>query len=350
MAIEEQLRLQKRILAERVKELHCLFTIARIFNAPGLPLQRTLRKLCDAIKAAWQFPKKTEVRIIARREEARTSGFRESQWKLRFMLSLRGNGVGSIEVCYLGEPPAPEGKPFLPAEKKLLKAIAELTENMLIRKEVEREMNRTASRLQDQKRQLQRKNIALKEVLAQIEMEKRGIREQICSDISSTILPLLHALARHGMPAEQRQRYVEIIQRGLIGISSTASRAPYGDRNRLSPREAEIADLVRNGAASKEIARLLHVSETTVERHRHNIRRKVGIAGQKVNLVTYLSEGASQPLDRSLRSRKIPTITKTMGITNAVMGTSSDSHSRTSRPREASRRFRTPTSPATSTT
>jgi DNA-binding NarL/FixJ family response regulator len=113
----------------------------------------------------------------------------------------------------------------------------------------------------------------------------------ISADISSTILPLLRALGRQGVSAEQRQRYAAIIERGLIAISLPPRTTLIGPA-RLSPREAEIADLARNGAASKEVARLLHISETTVERHRHNTRRKVGICGQKVNLVTYLSEGA----------------------------------------------------------
>lgn len=288
--VEEQLRLQKTVLGERVKELQCLFTILRIYNAPGLSLRRTMGKLVDAIRAAWQFPDRTAVRIVIRGETATTRGFRESPWKLRCLLSVRGRRAGHVEVCYLGAKVDSARSPFLPTERRLLRAVAQLTENMLRRKDAEREMERTALRLQNQKRQLERKNIALKEVLATIEMEKRETRERISAEIGSTILPVLNALSKPGVPSDQRQRYAQIIERALAGIGSSSVRASLSGRARLSPREAEIADLVRGGATSKEIGRLLHVSETTVERHRHNIRRKVGIRGQKANLVTYLTE------------------------------------------------------------
>lgn len=162
---------------------------------------------------------------------------------------------------------------FLPTERRLLRAIAELTENMIMRKDAEREIKRTTSRLQEQKGQLERKNIALKEVLAQIEIEKREIREQLASGITSSVLPMVRKLGNKGVSAEQKDRYVRIIERDLEGFGSTVFRSLAGARMQLSPREIEIADLARGGASSKEIARLLHISGPTVERHRHNIRR-----------------------------------------------------------------------------
>lgn len=289
--MEEQIRAQKRILAERVKELECLFAVSRMFNQPGLSFSSVLSRLCAAIRTAWQFPRKTCVRIVVRHEEARTSGFQESGQRLCAALRRGGKKVGSIEVYFLGEPPSDGGDAFLPTERRLLAAIAELTENMLVRKDAEREIKRTSTRLQEQKRQLERKNIALKEVLAQIEIEKREIREQIGSQITASILPMVRRLGDRGVPADQRERYAGIVSRELAAIGSAATRAVSGARLSLSPREVEIADLVRGGASSKEIAKLLHVSEPTVERHRHNIRRKIGISGKNVNLVTWLNEG-----------------------------------------------------------
>ncbi len=289
-AIGEKLRDQRRTLAERVKELECLFATARLSSTPDLRMTRVLPALCSAVKAAWQSPERTEVRIRARSQEARTRRYRESPWKMRAPLLARGRAVGSIEVCYLGEPPCGSAGPFLPAERRLLRAVAELAGTMLVRAEAERESRRAAGRLQERKRQLERKNIALREVLGQIEMEKRSIREQVAAEIDASILPLVRALARPGVPVDQRQRYAELADRALRDIAAAGARPGPGTRARLSPREAEVAELVRRGATSKEIARMLHVAEATVERHRHNIRRKSGIGGQKVNLVTFLSE------------------------------------------------------------
>ncbi len=48
----------------------------------------------------------------------------------------------------------------------------------------------------------------------------------------------------------------------------------------LSPREKEILRHIGQGAANKQIASALHLSVRTVETHRQNIKRKLGIEGQ----------------------------------------------------------------------
>jgi DNA-binding NarL/FixJ family response regulator len=57
---------------------------------------------------------------------------------------------------------------------------------------------------------------------------------------------------------------------------------------KLSPREIEICNMIRNGSTSKEIADLLNLTLKTVETHRVNIRRKLKLAGKDINLISYL--------------------------------------------------------------
>ena len=47
----------------------------------------------------------------------------------------------------------------------------------------------------------------------------------------------------------------------------------------------------------KEIAELQHISPATVSKHRENIRRKLGIAGKDVNLVSHLEALLSEDAD-----------------------------------------------------
>jgi len=64
--------------------------------------------------------------------------------------------------------------------------------------------------------------------------------------------------------------------------------APPDPAMGLSPREQEVLALVAQGLSNKQIAELMHISLLTVERHRHNVRKKLGIGNEKVNLVSFL--------------------------------------------------------------
>ena len=57
----------------------------------------------------------------------------------------------------------------------------------------------------------------------------------------------------------------------------------------LSPREREVANLVRLGMSNKEVARQLNIALCTVEYHRTNLREKLGLKkGDNINLSTAL--------------------------------------------------------------
>ncbi|MGL4630184.1 MAG: response regulator [Leadbetterella sp.] len=68
--------------------------------------------------------------------------------------------------------------------------------------------------------------------------------------------------------------------------SSTSS----NKNNRLTKREIEIAEKVKEGLTTKEIAEVLHISYFTAETHRKNIIVKLGLKGEK-ELYKYLVKG-----------------------------------------------------------
>ncbi|MBA4391904.1 MAG: helix-turn-helix transcriptional regulator, partial [Syntrophus sp. (in: bacteria)] len=46
--------------------------------------------------------------------------------------------------------------------------------------------------------------------------------------------------------------------------------------------------LIKNGKRTKEIGELLHMSSGAINFHRNNIRKKLGLNNEKMNLRSYL--------------------------------------------------------------
>jgi DNA-binding CsgD family transcriptional regulator len=57
----------------------------------------------------------------------------------------------------------------------------------------------------------------------------------------------------------------------------------------LSPRELEICVMIRGGLTSKEISRLLNITAQTVDKHRQNIRKKLGLNDKDANLTSFIT-------------------------------------------------------------
>jgi len=140
--------------------------------------------------------------------------------------------------------------------------------------------------LQKQKESLEQKNIALGEVLGQIEIEKRQMEDNIIANAENLLLPTIQKL---GLAKESRQ-YAQMLQKNLEELTSSFGSRLTDKKNRLTSKEIEICNMIKNGLASKEIARLLNTSLLTVEKHRNNIRSKLGVVNKGPSLFTVLQE------------------------------------------------------------
>ena len=76
--------------------------------------------------------------------------------------------------------------------------------------------------------------------------------------------------------------------RDMFGEAESQEFEPLSKSLELSQRERAIANRIRAGDSTKQIALDLHLSTRTVESHREAIRRKLGIANRKINLQRYL--------------------------------------------------------------
>jgi len=154
-----------------------------------------------------------------------------------------------------------------------------------LRKSEER-LKKSQAKLQKQAVALEQKNVALREIIAQIEIEKRKIKEDIATNVDTVLSPILEGLKR----GKTSQKYVQLLEHHLGGLASSFGSRVKENSAHLTPREIEICSMIRGGLTSKDISRLLNISGQTVEKHRKNIRRKFGISNRGINLTSFLRE------------------------------------------------------------
>ena len=82
--------------------------------------------------------------------------------------------------------------------------------------------------------------------------------------------------------------YLTVLEHNLQQITSSFFHRLSTRYANLTTTEVEVANLVKNGKSIKEIAEILKVSGKTIEVHRMNIRKKMGIANTKTSLRTHL--------------------------------------------------------------
>lgn len=142
-------------------------------------------------------------------------------------------------------------------------------------------------KLEERDRTQQETTTALKTLVREWESHKKAYALSVSSTIKGTLLPLIEELKKSRIPAEVGG-HLDILEAKLEDLTlpvfnSLATRYPS-----LSAKELRVADLIRDGKTTKEIARLFHVTPAGVDFHRNNIRRKLGLKNRKANLRSYL--------------------------------------------------------------
>ena len=147
-------------------------------------------------------------------------------------------------------------------------------------KSKERELETKANKLEDI-------NTALNVLLEKRKVDQIELEEKIVLNVENLIKPYLDKL-RQGSLDDRKKNILNIIQSNLDEIISPFTRNLSSRHYNLTPKEIQIANFIRQGTTNKEIAEILFLSVKTVEFHRDNIRKKLGIKNKKINLTSYL--------------------------------------------------------------
>ena len=134
---------------------------------------------------------------------------------------------------------------------------------------------------------LEEANTALRVLLRKRDQDKVAFEERILTNVKLLIEPHLESLKNSGLVPNQNG-YLSLMESGLKEIVSPFSQRLTSKYVGLTPGELEVAYLVKEGKRTKDIAEVLNLSDKTIEDYRKQLRSKLGITNQRINLRTYL--------------------------------------------------------------
>jgi len=147
------------------------------------------------------------------------------------------------------------------------------------------ERKRMQEDLESKSRSLEETNAALTVLLRRREQDNANLGEKVIRNVEDLVLPYVERL---GTINPENAALANIIKSNLRTILAPFIRSMGLKCGAFTPKEIQIANLVRLGKTSKDICRILNLSTCTIHIHRTNIRRKLGITSSKVNLRSHL--------------------------------------------------------------
>jgi signal transduction histidine kinase len=249
-------------LRERVKELTCLYGIARVAQRPGLSLKESLQGIAELLPPAWQYPEIASARILLEGRSYCTSGFQEGRHRQTADITVSGVRRGVVEVIYAQDKPEFAEGPFLKEEQSLIDTVAREVALILERREAEDYQ----SKLQDQLRHADRLatigqlaagvahelNEPLGNILGFAQLAKKGPRlpKRAAEDMEKIVAASLHArevihklliFARQMPPRKTQVNLNQIVEEGVYFLESRCAKGGIELIRSLSPNLPEIS-------------------------------------------------------------------------------------------------------------
>jgi len=156
------------------------------------------------------------------------------------------------------------------------------------RKMAEEALKKREQALALKSQNLEEANTALKVLLRHMEEDKTALAEQVLANVRRLVLPYIENL-KHLRLDKNQMAQVKIIEENLLEVVSPFLHNLTSSYLDLTPRQIEVANLVKEGKATKEIAEILNISASSVDFHRKNLRSKFGLKDKRTSLMAFLS-------------------------------------------------------------
>jgi signal transduction histidine kinase len=248
-------------LRERVKELTCLYGIARATQPPGITPDEALQAIVELLPPAWQYPEIACARIVFDKQSYTTTGFETGIHRQAADIMVSGHRRGFVEVVYTQEVPVTSEPPFLEEERSLINMVAREIAILIERREAEE----TKEKLQEQLRHADRLatlgqlaagvaheiNEPLANILGFAQLARKAFRlpNQTADDLEKIVKNCLFAreiihelltFARQMTPEMTRVKLNQVVTGGLYFLESRCAKAGIEVIRTLDPHLPEI--------------------------------------------------------------------------------------------------------------
>jgi len=149
------------------------------------------------------------------------------------------------------------------------------------------ELKKRSIALEDKEKSLEELNAAMRILLKKREADKANMEDSVLTNVKKLIEPYFEKIKKTRLDDQQRA-LLRIVETNLNEIISPFTQEVSLKYFKLTPTEIQVAHQIRRGLTTQKIAEFMNVSPRTVETHRKNIRRKIGLEGKKANLRSHL--------------------------------------------------------------
>lgn len=248
-------------LRERIKELTCLYHIARLAAQTDLPMKKIFQEIVKVLPSAWLYPEITHARILLNGDSFSTPHFRQGRHQQKADIIIGGECRGNVEVVYVEDKAELDEGPFLQEERALLDTVANEIANIIIGRQAEQDK----LNLEEQVRHADRLatigqlaagvahelNEPLGSILGFSQLAKKctELPHQVESDIEKILKASLHArdivknlliFARQMPPQRTKVNLNQLVEDGLNFFKSRCTRESIKVICSLSPDLPEV--------------------------------------------------------------------------------------------------------------
>ncbi len=165
-----------------------------------------------------------------------------------------------------------------------LKLLTEIEQRTQLEAELQATLDQLEARVSARTSELEEANTALRVLLSNIEQSREDYGAQILRQIKGLVIPNVAKLRGRVEADAAARAYLEMIEDNLKSITSSMSGQLTSVLEGLTPSEQDIAQMIIRGQTTKDIARTLSREPSTIEYHRNNIRKKLGLRKSGRNL------------------------------------------------------------------